>query len=158
MSPTFTFLTSLFLLSFLHNVFSKPFSVDNDPDWTKFKLEHNRFYDTSNTSEELYRYDVFKRNKALIDDLNTQNLTYTLSVNRFTDMTEDELTAKRTGLRPSKITANEMRTFLQDDALVREASVSFNVSSLPASYGLILIFLIFVLKITDILLNLYQQI
>lgn len=61
-----------------------------------FKQKFGKFY---NGGEDLKRFAVFKANVDFIHDSNAQNLTYTLGVNQFADLTSQEFAEQYTGLK-----------------------------------------------------------
>ncbi|XP_047495174.1 procathepsin L-like [Penaeus chinensis] len=68
-------------------------------DWTKFKAEHGRHY--ASVQEERYRQSVFEQNQQFIDDHNANfengEVTFTLQMNQFGDMTTEEIVAAMNG-------------------------------------------------------------
>ncbi|XP_063614907.1 procathepsin L-like [Penaeus indicus] len=69
--------------------------------WTKFKAEHGRHY--ASVQEERYRQSVFEQNQQFIDDHNARfengEITFTLQMNQFGDMTTEEIVAAMNGFK-----------------------------------------------------------
>ncbi|XP_063592112.1 procathepsin L-like [Penaeus indicus] len=67
--------------------------------WHNFKAEHGRHY--ASPQEERYRLSVFEQNQQFIDDHNSRfengEVTFTLQMNQFGDMTSEEFTATMNG-------------------------------------------------------------
>ncbi|MCI3751392.1 hypothetical protein MQC27_24985 [Escherichia coli] len=67
--------------------------------WQNFKAEHGRRY--ASVQEERYRLSVFEQNQQFIDDHNARfengEVTFTLQMNQFGDMTSEEFTATMNG-------------------------------------------------------------
>ncbi|XP_047495305.1 procathepsin L-like isoform X1 [Penaeus chinensis] len=67
--------------------------------WHNFKAEHGRHY--ASPQEERYRLSVFEQNQQFIDDHNARfengEVTFTLQMNQFGDMTSEEFTATMNG-------------------------------------------------------------
>jgi len=68
--------------------------------WKHFKQEFGKAY--NGNDEEQKRYEIFKSNVDIIYDVNSQNLSYTLGVNQFADLTSDEFAAQYLGLKQPK--------------------------------------------------------
>ncbi|RZC88748.1 hypothetical protein C5167_031122 [Papaver somniferum] len=64
--------------------------------YTRWLARHNRLY---NTEEWLSRFETYQSNIKLIDNVNSQNLSYKLVDNKFADMTNEEFKAKYLGLK-----------------------------------------------------------
>merc|ERR1712232_445239 len=63
---------------------------------------YGKFY--NGAEEESTRFDIFKTNVDIIESVNNRNLSYTLGVNQFADLSADEFAAQYTGLRkPEKV-------------------------------------------------------
>jgi len=60
-----------------------------------FKMKHGKVYNGIN--EESVRFNNFKANVDIILAANARNLTFTLGLNEFADMTQDEFRATHTG-------------------------------------------------------------
>jgi len=70
--------------------------------WSEFKNEFGKVYNA--VDEENQRFEVFKANVDIIQATNAKNLSYTLGVNQFSDLTSDEFVAQYTGLKkPEKM-------------------------------------------------------
>ena len=66
-----------------------------EDEWRRFKTEHSRRYASS--AEEAERRDIFALNLQSIAAHNAKNLSWTLGVTQFTDLTREEF-VERTGL------------------------------------------------------------
>jgi len=64
--------------------------------WKSFKEEYGKVY---NGDEEDKRFAIFKSNVDFIDETNAQNLSYTLDVNQFADLTSEEFAAGYMGFK-----------------------------------------------------------
>jgi len=94
--------------------------VENDYQllFTKFISQHNKKYDT--IEEFNKRYSIFKTNMDIIVRHETNTLrTFTMKMNQFGDLTNEEFRARYTGYNPS-LRANRR-------------TVNFNNTGLPAS-------------------------
>ncbi|XP_062024160.1 cysteine proteinase COT44-like [Rosa rugosa] len=98
MNSSLLFLTLLTLL-FVSNPSSSSSSTQVFEAWCK---EYGKSY--SSELEELYRRSVFEQNLALITQHNEMAFSYTLSLNSFSDMTQNEFRASRLGFRPIFLT------------------------------------------------------
>jgi cathepsin L len=67
--------------------------------YSQWKLTYGVSYDSS--AEDLYRYEVFKKNYEIITSTNNKNLSYTLALNKFADLTREEFKAMYCGFDPS---------------------------------------------------------
>jgi len=81
-------------------------AADSQPNyvlmWKDFKDTYGKFY--NGVDEENTRFDIFKTNVDIIEAVNNRNLSYTLGVNQFADLSADEFAAQYTGLKkPEKI-------------------------------------------------------
>ncbi|XP_071526131.1 digestive cysteine proteinase 3-like [Panulirus ornatus] len=67
--------------------------------WLLFKAQYGRHYGSA--AEERYRQSVFEQNQQFIDDHNAKfengDVTFTLKMNQFGDMTNDEINAAMNG-------------------------------------------------------------
>ncbi|AKN80580.1 Cathepsin, V-Cath [Perigonia lusca single nucleopolyhedrovirus] len=67
------------------------------PDYfDNFVANYNKMY--NNTSERNYRYKIFKHNLEEINQKNKLNTTAVYSINKFSDMSKNEIISKYTGL------------------------------------------------------------
>lgn len=74
----------------------RPTGASVDVAWRAFKATHGRQY--ASPEEETVRFAIFKRNYAVIEATNAKQLSYTLGVNEFADLTPAEFAAGRFGL------------------------------------------------------------
>jgi len=65
--------------------------------WQEFKNKYNKVY--ANSQEENRRFNIFKKNVQLIDQTNRRNLTYTVGINHFADLTNAEFVSKMNGFK-----------------------------------------------------------
>lgn len=97
----------------------------------KFKAQHNISYDSE--AEELFRFQTFTSNLALIDALNQRNPFAAFGPTRLADSTDDERRARRmrainyTALR-SSILHTPTKTWLSGLRLKSHAPTRFNLS------------------------------
>ena len=66
-----------------------------------FKMKYGKVY--NGIDEESVRFANFKANVDIIAATNAKNLTYSLGVNEFADLTSDEFAATYTGLKPASL-------------------------------------------------------
>nr|BAN20121.1 cathepsin L [Riptortus pedestris] len=68
-------------------------------EWTNFKLAHGKSY--GDQSQEKRRMEIYQRNKQFIDEHNQRYAlgleTYTLAMNKFGDLTEEEFAEQQLG-------------------------------------------------------------
>jgi hypothetical protein len=64
--------------------------------WTQFVSKHKKVY--SSLQEQIKRKSIFDANLRIIDDMNAQNLGYTVQMNRFADLTINEALRRFTGV------------------------------------------------------------
>jgi hypothetical protein len=64
--------------------------------WTHWKEENGKAYN----GDEMDRFQIFKSNIDLVRAINSQELSYTLELNGFADMTATEVAEQYTGLKP----------------------------------------------------------
>ena len=62
--------------------------MENDSGWKKYKRKYHKRY---SSKEEPHRYNIYKENLRRVEEINSQNLTWTAGVNQFTDMTWAEV-------------------------------------------------------------------
>jgi cathepsin L len=76
-----------------------PIMCDNiiDVKFANFVSEHNKQYQSSD--EYHYRMRVFSENIKYIDEINSQNRSYTLSINQFADLTNSEFKSRFTPMK-----------------------------------------------------------
>lgn len=83
-------------------------SISYEAEWEQFKTTYAKVYSQDSDSnllggvnEERLRFETFKSNLVFVRTRNAQNLTYTLGLNEFADMTAEEFFSRHTGLLPS---------------------------------------------------------
>lgn len=74
--------------------------------WEEFKMEYGREYN----GDEALRKSIFEENVRYIESENAKNLTYTLGVNQFSDLTSEEFLATYTGKKSGEGMWGEMPT------------------------------------------------
>ena len=76
-------------------------ATDSQPNydmmWKDFKNTFGKVYNA--IDEESNRFKVFKANVDIMEATNLKNLSYTLGVNQFADLTADEFASQYTGLK-----------------------------------------------------------
>lgn len=81
-------LISIFALSNVNFQCYSNYTLDYLDEFNSFIQEYNKTYETDEYL--LYRYLVFSNNMHYINERNSQNLSYTLEMNKFGDLTHDE--------------------------------------------------------------------
>jgi hypothetical protein len=72
--------------------------------WADFKDTFQKSYGLGADQDEGKRFEIFKTNVDIIEDVNSKNLSYMLGINQFADMTADEVASQYTGLKkPDKV-------------------------------------------------------
>lgn len=64
------------------------FNLEQDTEFLKFISLHNKEYETTN--EFNFRREIFAKNLETINEHNSKKRSYTLGVNQFTDMSDEE--------------------------------------------------------------------
>jgi hypothetical protein len=91
--------------------------------FTQWIKEHGKQYETS---EFFSRYETFKENAAMIQEHNRSGATWTMAMNEFGDMTNDEFIEKYTGYKgPSNSFARSMNAPEVDPDFVPAASIDW---------------------------------
>jgi KDEL-tailed cysteine endopeptidase len=85
-------------------------------DW----LESNPRPYSNDANEKMARYEIFKSNLQFIDEKNAEQTSYTLALNQFSDLTNEEFKSKHLGFRPSE-TAQESTPFRYANAVAPAA-------------------------------------
>jgi hypothetical protein len=108
-------------------------SDQTEQKWAKFKSSHKRMY--KSRAAETYRREVFMRNLAEIDKHNKEAAegkhSYTLGVNKFTDLTYEEFVNRFAGLRLSDSQLDSVKRRVANQKL----QVSVSSTTLPTSFG-----------------------
>jgi len=65
--------------------------------WQEFKNKYNKVY--ANGKEETRRFNIFKKNSHLIEEINHSNLSFTAGMNQYGDLTNQEFVAKVNGYK-----------------------------------------------------------
>ncbi|XP_054277596.1 procathepsin L-like [Macrosteles quadrilineatus] len=91
----------LFTLVALGNSFHIAFPEDDEAQWELFKIEHERLY--GDEKEEHTRKEIFMNNLNFIREHNKKHergeVTFTVGVNQFADMTIEEFRQRMNGFR-----------------------------------------------------------
>ncbi|KAJ3696646.1 hypothetical protein LUZ61_000351 [Rhynchospora tenuis] len=91
-------------------------------EFEKWISDHGRVYESE--AEKSKRFDIFKANYEYIQEKNREpSLTYTLGLNEFADLTNDEFVARYTGALPPT----------DADVTIPAEPFKFDNLSLPAS-------------------------
>jgi hypothetical protein len=107
---------------------------ESDKSWKQFVKKHKKNFKSKLEEEE--RQKIFNENLAVIDDLNAQNLGYTIGVNRFADMPIEEALKRFTGLRSREKESDAPTRKLPNSNDNSEIlSRLLNRVSTPSSYG-----------------------
>jgi hypothetical protein len=121
-------MNSIVLTLVFHHILNAECSIDQK--WDTYKLQNGKAYET--TKEHERRKAIFKANLATIKEINTQNLGYTIGINKFADKTLEESLRYHTGLKPkTDKKVKELKSKGQKHNLTAN-------TSLPSSYGSIL--------------------
>lgn len=64
--------------------------------FTKYVAQYNKAYESDSF---LFRYEIFRNNLDLVLAHNAKNLSWTMAINEFSDLTSEEFKAMKTGLR-----------------------------------------------------------
>lgn len=62
--------------------------------WEQWKTNHGKSYEASS---EMQRREIFQKNMEFVESHNSRGLNYTLNLNQFSDMTNEEFSAKMVG-------------------------------------------------------------
>jgi len=76
-------------------------ALDEEREFQLFKDAYGKNYN----GDEERRFEIFKSNLRFIEETNAKNLSYTLGVNQFADLTTAEVVAGFTGLKPAALWA-----------------------------------------------------
>jgi C1A family cysteine protease len=69
-----------------------------ESDFTAWKITHGKNYATE--EEHSHRFSVFQSNAEFVDAHNQKGMSYTVGLNEFADMTNEEFRSQRLGTRP----------------------------------------------------------
>lgn len=93
----------LFLFSFTSFSMSLPVPIKSSVEWLSFNKFKDDFNKTYNSLEEEYeRFEIFKENFLYVIEENNKNLGYSLKVNKFSDLSNEEFKNKMTGFIVNK--------------------------------------------------------
>ena len=88
----------LFLASLSSFALALPTPLESSMEWNAFKNFKSDFNKTYNSLEEEYeRFEIFKDNLFYVIEENSKELSYSLKINKFADMTNEEFKNKMTG-------------------------------------------------------------
>ncbi|VAH00565.1 unnamed protein product [Triticum turgidum subsp. durum] len=79
----------------------------------KWLAKHQKAY--ASFEEKLHRFEVFKDNLKLIDEINREVTSYWLGLNEFADLTHDEFKAAYLGFSPATARRSSSRSFRYED-------------------------------------------
>ncbi|XP_006661549.1 ervatamin-C-like [Oryza brachyantha] len=103
--------------------------------WKLYERWHNVYHGSSSDglAEKVSRFEVFKKNARYVSEANKKKgMTYKLGLNKFSDMTMEEFTAKYTGGRPGPVIGTKNRTSSGSQATKRRAAA--NNCYVPSSW------------------------
>ncbi|VAH12477.1 unnamed protein product [Triticum turgidum subsp. durum] len=84
----------------------------------KWLAKHEKAY--ASFEEKLHRFEVFKDNLKLIDEINREVTSYWLGLNEFADLTQDEFKAAYLGLSPPPARRSSSRSFRYEDVAAHD--------------------------------------
>ena len=99
-------LTSIFLFQYLHTaqhskrVLSASSNPKLDSAYSLWKSKYGRLY--GSPSEDGFRKQVFASNMQTVESTNSLKLSYSFELNKFADLTNEEIKARYFGLGPQK--------------------------------------------------------
>lgn len=102
----------------LYNINSAPLYFE------KFISQYNKQY--SSEDEKKYRYNIFRHNIESINAKNSRNDSAVYKINRFADMTKNEVVNRHTGLASGDIGANFCETIVVDGPGQRQRPANFD--------------------------------
>jgi C1A family cysteine protease len=102
----------------LYNINSAPLYFE------KFISQYNKQYATDD--EKKYRYNIFRHNIESINFKNSRNDSAVYKINRFADMTKNEVVNRHTGLASGDAGANFCETIVVDGPAQRQRPASFD--------------------------------
>jgi len=89
--------------------------------YQQWKRKYGRLY--ASPKENDYRKDVFTNNYIKVEGVNKQELSYKFSLNKFADLTPQEIQAKYFGLGSVKELQKSRRVLAEDQALIALGNV-----------------------------------
>ncbi|AYN44975.1 cathepsin [Alphabaculovirus alterspexiguae] len=105
--------------SVLYNINSAPLYFE------KFISQYNKQYKSDD--EKRYRYNIFRHNIETINKKNSRNDSAVYKINRFADMTKNEIVLRHTGLSSGEMLgANFCETIVVDGPAQRQRPASFD--------------------------------
>jgi len=81
-------------------------ALNHTMEWNTFKETYGRKY--VGEEEETRRFEIFRKNLAIIDEYNSKNLSFQLGVNEFADLDPDEFANQYFGLKKPDNMWNEL--------------------------------------------------
>ncbi|AIE47746.1 cathepsin [Peridroma alphabaculovirus] len=102
----------------LYNINSAPLYFE------KFISQYNKQY--ASEDEKKYRYNIFRHNIESINHKNSRNDSAVYKINRFADMTKNEVVSRHTGLASGETGANFCETIVVDGPGQRQRPASFD--------------------------------
>jgi len=113
---------------FAFSVFRRTSRGGNDKNLTKlfqqWKKKHNKTY---GGVEHKKRYQIFVQNLKRIEKINSKNRTFTVGLNKFSDLTKQEFSSIYLGLKPRKNITK--RPFIVNPNFTAPASVDWRTSN-----------------------------
>nr|AIW01430.1 viral cathepsin protein [Spodoptera frugiperda multiple nucleopolyhedrovirus] len=102
----------------LYNINSAPLYFE------KFIAQYNKQYKSED--EKKYRYNIFRHNIESINQKNSRNDSAVYKINRFADMTKNEIVIRHTGLASGELGANFCETVVVDGPAQRQRPANFD--------------------------------
>ncbi|XP_012559697.2 procathepsin L [Hydra vulgaris] len=94
----------------LHSFLDDPQTPMKNPEWRRFKIKFGKFY--SNQDEETSKYLNWKKNNENIINHNSENHSFEIGINQFSDLTHEEFMEIHGGcLKLSKSIVNFTKEF-----------------------------------------------
>ncbi|ABM45731.1 viral cathepsin [Spodoptera frugiperda multiple nucleopolyhedrovirus] len=110
-----------------HNNNNKPmlYNINSAPLYfEKFIAQYNKQYKSED--EKKYRYNIFRHNIESINQKNSRNDSAVYKINRFADMTKNEIVIRHTGLASGELGANFCETVVVDGPAQRQRPANFD--------------------------------
>lgn len=99
---------------------NEPSMVAKHEQWMAF---HERIYE--NDVEKTRRFKIFNENVQLIEELNNMNRGFTLGVNAFADLTNEEFRASRTGYKRQPMSKPKSQSFRYENVTEVSSSIDW---------------------------------
>ena len=95
---------------------------DMEERYERWLIQHNRKY--QNKDEWTLRFGIYQSNSQFIDHINSQNLSFKLTDNKFADMTNDEFRSIYLGYRSTR-SSRESNSFHHDKCYNLSTSIDW---------------------------------